>query len=170
MGLPSFPLSLSYHILRWQVNGFFQHFYFIIHWLSDYSDVSFNYYRKIFFFTQTCCSHLTGGIRTGVNAGVGCEGSSITGSGRGLRDAGAHWRLAVANVDVVNVRVCLQCEDEADQVGGGEQHRNCIHQWPRKDTSKKLESLFRCWAKSLRKLNLLNLGENQMWVSLTLTE
>lgn len=39
-------------------------------------------------------------------------------------------RLAIADVDVVDVRVGLQCEDEANQVGSRQQHRDGVHQWP----------------------------------------
>ena len=36
--------------------------------------------------------------------------------------------VALADVDVVDVGVCLQGEDEADEVGSGEQHCDGVHQ------------------------------------------
>lgn len=39
-------------------------------------------------------------------------------------------RLTIADVDVIDVRVGLQCEDEANQVCSRQQHRNRVHQWP----------------------------------------
>lgn len=37
-------------------------------------------------------------------------------------------RMAVADVDVIDVRVGLQREDEANQVCSRQQHRNSVHQ------------------------------------------
>lgn len=87
--------------------------------------------------TQTCRNHLAGGINAGINTRVGCEGMS-TGD---LGDAGARLcvltvcmaRLAIADVDVIDVGVGLQSEDEANQVRSREQHRNSVHQRPVKD-------------------------------------
>lgn len=106
----------------------------------------------------------------GVNARVGCEGVSTGGLSSGLGDAGAHLCLAFADVDVVDVGVGLQCEDEANQVCSREQHRNSVHQWPVRDSIQKHSpSSVANQNKSLpSKSNLLNLGENQVWVSLTL--
>lgn len=39
-------------------------------------------------------------------------------------------RLAIADVDVIDVRVGLQCEDKADQVRSRQQHGNGVHQRP----------------------------------------
>ena len=36
----------------------------------------------------------------------------------------------LADVDVVDVCVCLQSEDEADKVGDGQQHGDGVHQRP----------------------------------------
>lgn len=36
--------------------------------------------------------------------------------------------VTVADVDVVDVRVSFQGEEEADEVGGGEQEGHCVHQ------------------------------------------
>lgn len=36
--------------------------------------------------------------------------------------------MTVADVDVVDVRVSFQGEEEADEVGGGEQEGHCVHQ------------------------------------------
>lgn len=38
--------------------------------------------------------------------------------------------VAIADVDVIDVGVGLQCEDEANQVGSRQQHRNRVHQRP----------------------------------------
>lgn len=35
--------------------------------------------------------------------------------------------LAIADMDIIDVRVGLQCEDDADQVCSRQQHRNCVH-------------------------------------------
>lgn len=91
--------------------------------------------------TQTCCKHLAGGTNAGIYTRVGCEGMSTGDLARGLGDAGAHLcvltvcmaRLAIADVDVIDVGVGLQSEDEADQVRSREQHRNSVHQRPVKD-------------------------------------
>lgn len=114
---------------------------------------------------QTCSNHLAG-----VNARVGREGVSTGGLGSGLGDASAHLCLAFADVDVVDVGVGLQREDEANQVCSREQHRDRVHQWPVRDSIQKHSpSSVASQNKSLpSKSNLLNLGENQVWVSLTL--
>lgn len=38
--------------------------------------------------------------------------------------------MAVADVDVIDVRVSFQGEEEADEVGGREEERHGVHQWP----------------------------------------
>lgn len=91
--------------------------------------------------TQTCCNHLAGSTNAGINTQVGCEGMSTGDLARELGDAGARLcvltvcmaRLAIADVDVVDVGVGLQSEDEADQVRSREQHRNSVHQRSVKD-------------------------------------
>lgn len=40
--------------------------------------------------------------------------------------------LAIADMDIIDVGVGLQCEDEANQVCSRQQHRNCVHQRPGK--------------------------------------
>lgn len=40
--------------------------------------------------------------------------------------------VAIADMDIIDVGVGLQCEDEADQVRSRQQHRNCVHQGPGK--------------------------------------
>lgn len=141
------------------------------HSLSVYPDTTFKFimYQEVSE-PQTCSNHLAGGTNAGVNARVGCEGVSTGGLGSGLGDASVHLCLAFADVDVVDVGVGLQCEDEANQVCGRKQHRNSVHQWPVRDIiQRNSPSSFANQNKSLpSKSNLLNLGENQVWVSLTL--
>lgn len=38
--------------------------------------------------------------------------------------------MAVADVDVVDVRVSFQSEEEADEVGSREEEGHSVHQWP----------------------------------------
>lgn len=80
--------------------------------------------------TQTCCRHLAGGNNAGVNTRVGRLETASGDLGSPVGGAGALLcvltvclaRIGVADMDVVDVGVGLQSEDEADQVGGGQQH------------------------------------------------
>lgn len=38
--------------------------------------------------------------------------------------------VVITDLDIVDVRVGLQCEDEADYIGSWQQHRNRVHQRP----------------------------------------
>lgn len=88
--------------------------------------------------TQTCCNHLAGGNNAGINARVGCKEMASGDLTSGVGGAGAHlWVLtvcmaclAIADMDIIDVGVGLQCENEADQVCSRQQHRNCIYQGP----------------------------------------
>ena len=87
--------------------------------------------------THTCCN-VVGGDNAGVNARVACTETVVPSDDLTGGAVAAHTLLCVltvcvapltvADVDVVDVRVCLQCEDEADQVRGGQQHRDRVHQ------------------------------------------
>lgn len=86
--------------------------------------------------THTCCN-VVGGNNAGINTRVACT-ETMPGGDLTRGAVAAHTLLCVltvcvapltvADVDVVDVRVGFQCEDEADQVGSGQQHGDCVHQ------------------------------------------
>lgn len=71
--------------------------------------------------THTCRKPLAGGNKAGINTQVGCKrmgrGDLTSGVGstcvRFIVLTVSVTRLAIADVDVIDVRVSLQCEDEA---------------------------------------------------------
>lgn len=81
---------------------------------------------------------MAAGTNAGINTQVGCKGMPCGDLTSGVGSTGVRLsvltvrvtRLAIADVDVVDVRVGLQCEDEANQVRGRQQHGNCVHQRP----------------------------------------
>lgn len=88
--------------------------------------------------THTCQNLLAGGNNAVINTQVGCKRTGRGDLTSGVGSACARLivltvrviRLAIADVDVIDVRVGLQCEDEANQVRSRQQHRNRVHQWP----------------------------------------
>lgn len=81
---------------------------------------------------------MAGGNNAAINARVGCTelASSDLTSGVGGICASLYpltvcmARLAIADMDIIDVGVGLQCEDEANQVCCRQQHRYCVHQGP----------------------------------------
>lgn len=88
--------------------------------------------------THTCRKLLAGGNNAGINTQVGWKRMGRGDLTSGVGSACARLivltvhvtRLTIADVNVIDVRVGLQCEDEANQVGSRQQHRNRVHQWP----------------------------------------
>lgn len=86
--------------------------------------------------TRTCWKPLAGGNNASINTQVGFKGVARGDLTSGVGSAGALLsiltvrvtRMAVADVDVIDVRVGLQREDEANQVCSRQQHRNSVHQ------------------------------------------
>lgn len=88
--------------------------------------------------THTCGKLLAGSNNAGIYTQVGCKRTGLSDLSSGVASACARLivltvrmtRLAIADVDVIDVRVGLQSEDEANQVRSRQQHRNGVHQWP----------------------------------------
>lgn len=78
---------------------------------------------------------MAGGDNAGINTQVGCKEMASGDLTSGVVGAGTLLcvltvcmaPVAIADMDIIDVGVGLQCEDEADQVRSREQHRNCVH-------------------------------------------
>lgn len=82
--------------------------------------------------------------------------------------------VTIADMDIIDVGMGLQCEDEANQVRSRQEDRNRVHKRPAKKPQKnittqnniKLIMQEECCA--IKHQYLLNTGQNQVWITLTL--